>query len=118
MLSTASNLQRRLVSEEDEHAPVRHFYRVGPQVDADRSAQGLARSNVEPAKVHRALDFPVHQLSVGQMNLLVRTQAIGCVELLVCGSVDRKGPVTQVKPSHGIGRNLVHSADEPGLAHH
>src|SRR5215217_5367595 len=83
--------------ETEHHLPVLDPDRVGPEVDADRGAPGLAGADVEAAIVLGALDDAVHHQAVREMRLLVGAEAVGRIVGVSLQPVDGEGAAGMVE---------------------
>ena len=81
------------------------------QVHANRSAQGLTGANIETAIVPWALYDVIHHQSVFQMDLFMRAQPIGAINVLIEHPINGIGLAVVVETHHVLFFQILESTD-------
>jgi hypothetical protein len=67
--------------------------------------------------VFRALDEPVGDEAVGEMNVFVRAEPVSGEILVVRAPIDREGPPRVIETDHVVGVDVVRCAGVDPLRH-
>src|SRR5215467_3825115 len=90
---------------------VLHAHWIRRRGNHSRQPGHLARLQVEPRPMLRALDVHAPELSVAQRELLVRAHVVEGVEVSVLGVGKAHGRGAGVDALHGVGGNLCDRSD-------
>src|SRR3984885_5203212 len=102
--------------EPNEKSAAFDLHRIDREIDAGRRALRFTGGEVEPAVVHRAFDDRVLNETVGELDRLVRAQAVGGEVAIVRCAVERVVPAFVLERRDVLGQDPIGGTRvDPGL---